>query len=615
MRAVFDHSWVLLPEEERAVFRRLSVFRGGFSWDAAQAAAGASLPLLASLVDKSLIRPVRSDESQGERRFAVHELLRQYAANELEQNPEEKGATEGRHSLFFARFLTQKEKELKSARQRAALAEIEADIENVRTAWRRATAQGRFEQLAEALDGLGTFYQWRARFLDGEVDMRLVAQKLATAEGAGTQLLLARTLAWQSVFSHILGKTDYATQLLQKCQKVLDSPILAELDMRSINAFVLLQKGRRELLFRYEEARSLFERAQALYRELDDSWGMAYALDGLGASLHGLGAYDEARSVLERSLALRQSFGESRELANVLGLLAATATFQGESEVAERLAREAVALFRDIGDRASLAHGYRRLGVTLFYAAKWGEARPFLEECVAIYQDLGDRRRLPRAVVTLGVSISNSSSFRESRIQVQRALDLAQEVDDQSVMAWALWYWGALAMVDDAYLEARESIQKSVVIHRERGDLGELSYTLSFLGYAERGLGNLEVAQEYVAEALQTAIEIRMQYSVLTALQGMALILADQGEMEWAVEIYALTSRYPIVEKSLMTRAVVGRHLTTVAEFLPSKTAKAAVARGQELDLWETAKAISARLGTNSQNSRDSDTPTSSPLL
>jgi predicted ATPase len=615
MRAIFDHSWVLLSEEERAVFRRLSVFRGGFSWDAAQEVAGASLPLLASLVDKSLIRSVRSDESQGERRFAVHELLRQYAANELEQNPDEKGPTEGRHSLFFTRFLAQKEMELKSAKQRATLAEIEADIENVRTAWRWATVHERFAQLAGALDGLGTFYQWRARFLDGEMGMRLVAQKLATAEDAGTQLVLAKTLAWQSVFSHILGKTDQANELLQRCQRTLDSPILKEQDTRSIRAFVLLQKGRRELLFRYKEAQLFFEDALKLYQDLDDGWGMAYALDGLGASVHGLGDYDVARSLYKRSLALRESFGESRELANLLGLLAATATFQGESEEAERLARQAVALYRDIGDRASLAHGYRRLGVTLFYAAKWPEARPFLEECVAIYQDLGDRRRLPRALVTLGVSLSNSSSFRESRIQVQKALDLAQEVGDRSVMAWALWYLGALAMVDDGYLEARGSIQKSVAIHRERGDLGELSYTLSFLGYAERAMGNLEVAQEYVAEALQTAIEIRMQYSVLTALHGVALILADKGEKERAVEIYALTSRYPIVEKSPMTRAVVGRHLAVVAESLSPDTVEAALARGRELDLWETATAISARLRTNSKNSHDSETPSSSPPL
>ena len=154
-----------------------------------------------------------------------------------------------------------------------------------------------------------------------------------------------------------------------------------------------------------------------------------------------------------------------------------------------------------------------------------------------------------------------------------------------------------------------------MAIHRERGDLGELSYTLAYLGYAERGLGNLEMAREYVAEALQTAIEIRIQYSVLAALQGMALILADQGEKERALEVYALTSRYPIMEKSPMTRAVVGRHLTAVADSLPPKKVKATMARGQEFDLWETALALSARLGTDSQKKPDSETPSSLPLL
>jgi predicted ATPase/DNA-binding SARP family transcriptional activator len=596
MQAVFDHSWDLLTAVEQAVFCRLSVFRGGFSWKAAQDVTGASLSLLASLVDKSLLRPSQSDKRERGRRFVLHELIRQFAGARLNQNTKEKEETQGRHSLFFTRFMARKERELRGARQKLALAEIEADIENVRAAWRWAVAHDQFDQLAQAADGLGYFYQWRARFQDGEADMHLAAQKLAGGKDAGKQLSLARIWCWESIFSYILGKREQADQLLEKCDNILGDPILTEQDTRSNRAFVLLQKGRRELQFRYKEAHTFFEQALALYQELDDSWGIAYALDGLGNAVFGLGQYDKSGNLYRRSLALRKSFGESRELANLLGLLASTATYQGEIEEAERLAREATTLYQDIGDRASLANGYRRLGVTLFYAAKWPEARPFLEECVAIYRDLGDRRKLPRALVTLGTSLANSNKFEESRVQFQKALTLAQEVGDQSVMAWALWQLGSLALIDDAYQEAQQFNRKSVAIHRERGDLGELSYTLAHLGYAEWGLGNLEKAREYVTEALQTAVEIRMYYSVLAALNGVALILADQGDKERALEIHTLTSRYPVTGKSPVSRRTVGRHLETVASSLPPETAKAAMNRGQALDLWETATEISENL-------------------
>ena len=87
------------------------------------------------------------------------------------------------------------------------------------------------------------------------------------------------------------------------------------------------------------------------------------------------------------------------------------------------------------------------------------------------------------------------------------------------------------------------------------------------------------------------------------------------GFKERALEIDVLTSGYPIMGKSLMTKAVIGRHMIAFAESLPPEKAEVVMAQNGEVDLRETAGAISARLGTNSPNSRDSDTPTSSPLL
>ena len=77
MRVAFDHSWALLTNEERAVFRKLSVFRGGFSRKGAEQVAGATLAILAALVDKSLVRVAATG------RYDLHELLRQYTADKL----------------------------------------------------------------------------------------------------------------------------------------------------------------------------------------------------------------------------------------------------------------------------------------------------------------------------------------------------------------------------------------------------------------------------------------------------------------------------------------------------------------------------------------------------
>jgi DNA-binding NarL/FixJ family response regulator len=98
MRAVFEHSWMLLAEDERAVMRALSVFRGSFTREAARAVAGASLRELMALVDKSLLQRTPTG------RFALHELLRQYAEEQLKASGAA-GEVRGRHSRYYMNAL------------------------------------------------------------------------------------------------------------------------------------------------------------------------------------------------------------------------------------------------------------------------------------------------------------------------------------------------------------------------------------------------------------------------------------------------------------------------------------------------------------------------------
>ncbi len=99
--------------------------------EAGQAVTGASLPLLAGLVNKSFLR---HDPSSG--RFEIHELLRQYAQEQLEETPEDSIIALEAHADFFAKFMEQRWGHLRDHRQKVALLKIDADLENIRTAWR-----------------------------------------------------------------------------------------------------------------------------------------------------------------------------------------------------------------------------------------------------------------------------------------------------------------------------------------------------------------------------------------------------------------------------------------------------------------------------------------------
>ena len=149
MRAVLDHSWNLLTEGEKVVLAGLSVFRGGFTREAAHHVTGASLRDLRSLTDRCLVGPAH------EGRYGMHELLRQYGEEKLDQSPGAGEAVRDRHAAHYAAALRSWSADLKGRRQRVALAEMDVDIHNARAAWDRAVAQRDVGLLSEAAEGLG----------------------------------------------------------------------------------------------------------------------------------------------------------------------------------------------------------------------------------------------------------------------------------------------------------------------------------------------------------------------------------------------------------------------------------------------------------------------------
>ena len=151
LRAVFDHSWRLLSGREREVFRRLSVFRGGFRKQAAAQIAGASLLDLAAMVEKSLLKVTPTG------RYRMHELLRQFAAEKLAEAPKEKEETKSRHSEYFIAFVNEREQLLSSDRQKTAINEIGQETKNIRQAYDRVVEQGSGEASKIASNNLSNF--------------------------------------------------------------------------------------------------------------------------------------------------------------------------------------------------------------------------------------------------------------------------------------------------------------------------------------------------------------------------------------------------------------------------------------------------------------------------
>jgi len=174
MTAVIEGTWNRLGRVEQALFKQLSVFRGGFTRQAARQVAGASIRQLASLAGKSLVQ-----YSKDRDRYQIHRLLRQYGASILALESAVELETRDRHSSFFCEELKSWDQKLKGAEQLSALGEIEADSANVSEAWEHAAESGYVHQLDIGLDGMCRFYLWRRRFHEADRACRLAEEKLS----------------------------------------------------------------------------------------------------------------------------------------------------------------------------------------------------------------------------------------------------------------------------------------------------------------------------------------------------------------------------------------------------------------------------------------------------
>ena len=124
----------------------------------------------------------------------------------------------------------------------------------------------------------------------------------------------------------------------------------------------------------------------------------------------------------------------------------------------------------------------------------------------------------------------------------------------------------------------------------------EQSWLSALPGYAARRLGRLGQAQQCFCRALRLSSDIRSPWTLLYALPGVASLLADRGEVERAVEVYALASRYPFVAHSRWFEDVAGKHIVAAAETLLPDVVAVARERGRARDLWATAEELLTEL-------------------
>jgi predicted ATPase/class 3 adenylate cyclase len=399
LRNTIEWSYDLLVAHEKELFRRLAVFRGACTLQAAEAVCGtgseqyelrdervsAHRPLptaqssvdvldgISSLVDKSLMYA-------GESRYGMLEMISEFAWEKLQDIGEgdESEEMQRRHAIFFMRLAEEAEPELTGADQENWLMRLQYEHENIRAALRWAREAGPVDNSmqaeAEQQEGAGTedeealppteiglrtagalwrFWYVRGYFSEGREQLEALsaAAREITRKQPSWQAFRAKGLNGACVMAQQQGDRRSARALYEE-SLALRRALGNKRDVASsLNNLANVANEGAD----YHLARSLHEESLAIKRELADKRGIAYTLLNLGNVAHAQGDYQTARALYEESLTLRRELGDKWGISASLNGVAITLQALGDYEAARALYEESLALKRELGDKLGIA--------------------------------------------------------------------------------------------------------------------------------------------------------------------------------------------------------------------------------------------------------------------
>jgi len=429
LRATFDHSWKLLSNHERDVLSRLSIFRGGFDRNAAEKIAGATLPLLASLVSKSLV--TRTEMG----RYDLHEVIRQYALSHLDEDETRCLETCDRHSDYYLYLAFEYEGELKSATQQSAVREMILELDNMRTAWDWGIKHRKFEALSRAVRSLGWFYEVSGLLHDGIDQLENLVQALKDkARDAQMDRVLGTSLVHQGLLYFRTGQFVHAKELYDESISILRS-----VGDRTLLADALIYDGTiTHLNGDYPESKELLKEGLECARVVKDKWLAAYGIYNLGYVDRLMGEYGIGYEQMQDGLKLWREIGDPHSISLGLNFLVTTQIKLERYEEAKASMRESIALSEKTKNRWGMGTAYRYFGLVTLAEGKYLEAQDYFQKSLEIFGEYFEGWDIAQSMIYLGDATLMSGDLNRSEKIYLDALRIAKEAQSLPLMLDAL---------------------------------------------------------------------------------------------------------------------------------------------------------------------------------
>jgi tetratricopeptide (TPR) repeat protein len=394
----------------------------------------------------------------------MHELIHQYAVEQLEQDPPEYAEIQARHSRYFANLLNERGPSLKGVERPVVVSELISELANLRQAWHWASGRQQAKDLSQSADTLFWLYESRSNCREGVPlyrqavqALQIVPKKHATSEKWAQQLALGQALSYEGFFLFRQGQQPQGREALKSARAILEKVpenSAREVQMALSNAIVFLGTVT-SVMGDFEEGDRLLQQGLTMKQMLEDSWGSAFCLRQIALSAYYRGNYAGASRALNQSLEISQRIGNTWSIAASLNQLGLVAHSQGDHDQAEQFLSRALELSRELEDRYSIAASLDGLGLVNMAQGRYDEAQSLLQESMALWREIGEQGNLAQTLTHLGTALLQAGDKANARRHYLDALSMAREMQTLPVLLDAL--------VGEAEIQALDGATESAV--------------------------------------------------------------------------------------------------------------------------------------------------------
>lgn len=508
MRDAIAWSYDLLPSAEQSLFRRVAVFVGGFTVEAAEAIGGPmSLDLLTALTDHNLIRRVAP--AGREARLWILETIREFGIEQLTTRGEMAAARDA-HAAHYLQMSAEADRNMRGPDQLKWFDRLEAEHDNLRAAIAWLTQQERIEEAMKMATDI-MWYRWiRGHFTESRAQLETL---LAHPQAAKRTIGRAKALIGAGASALQLGEPDRAKTATMEALSIArecEHPY-------SVALALIVLSATRMSVEDMDSATTLLEESLVISRELNEIWLIGIASGNLGEISFIRGEMTRATAYTEKGLQAGRDVGDRHLMAGGFIRLARLDLRRGDLERAEPLMHEGVRLLRELGEQRSLPFVLAALAQITLRRGDAPTAATLVEESLAVAQRTGNRQDTPRCLMVLA-HVARRRGEQDRAVQLLReSIALSQQLGQKFDTAESLEELAAVAIASGdmqaaaRLLGATDGLLASVgVSETERWGLtddGDLTATVrSALGDAAFagafGAGQTLTLDEAVTEAI-----------------------------------------------------------------------------------------------------------------